>query len=89
MNPAVGEVADGDILAAYVAPANHDRLALLALHRKAVLFVEGGRGRGGFGRDFLKEIFASLGRYEYDRIGYRITGIALPLSSPSSYSAFG
>ena len=53
MNPAVGEVADGDILAAYVAPANHDRLALLALHRKTVLVVEGGRGRGRLGWDFL------------------------------------
>ena len=53
VHSAVGEVADGDVLAADVAPAHHDRLALLPLDREAVLVVEGGRKHGGFRRDFL------------------------------------
>ena len=49
----VGEIADGDVLAADVAPAHHDRLALPPLHRKTVLVVEGGREHRGFRRNFL------------------------------------
>ena len=62
VHSAVGEVSDGDVLAADVASAHHHCLALLPLHREAVLVVEGGRQHRGFRRDLLllEEINSSL-----------------------------